>query len=114
MCLVSTVYDVFRRLPIARTVVPVDSSEREQAKRLLPFVPTDSVILYDRGFPSYELIRHHNKKFKGRYVFRCPAKSTFSAVETFIQSEKDEDEIFIDPTSKFLNNYSFAIFEFIV
>lgn len=46
MCLVSTVYDVFRRLPIARTVVPVDSSEREQAKRLLPFVPTNSVILY--------------------------------------------------------------------
>ena len=31
MCLVSTVYDVFRRLPLARTVVPVDSSEREQA-----------------------------------------------------------------------------------
>ena len=103
MCLVSTVYDVFRRLPIARTVVPVDSSEREQAKHLLPFVPTDSVILYDRGFPSYELIRHHNKKFRGYYVFRCPAQSTFSAVEAFIQSGKDEDEIFIDPTSNFLN-----------
>jgi hypothetical protein len=103
MCLVSTVYDVFRRLPVARTVVPVDSSEREQAKHLLRFIPRDSVIIYDRGFPSYELIRHHNIKFRGYYVFRCPSESTFSAVEAFIQSGKDEDVIFIDPTSNFLN-----------
>ena len=30
-CLVSTLYDVFRRLPIARTVVNVNGSEREEA-----------------------------------------------------------------------------------
>jgi hypothetical protein len=32
-CLVSTAYDVFRRLPVARTIVPVNSSEREQVKQ---------------------------------------------------------------------------------
>jgi hypothetical protein len=42
-CLVSTVYDVFRRLPIARTVVEYDSCEREEMKKLLPFVPANSV-----------------------------------------------------------------------
>lgn len=39
-CLVSTVQDVFRRLPIARTVRPIaDANEREELKALLPFIP---------------------------------------------------------------------------
>ena len=56
-CLVSTVYDVFRRLPIARPVRPmVAANEREEVKALLPHVPTGGVLLFDRGSPSYDLI----------------------------------------------------------
>jgi hypothetical protein len=102
-CLVSTVYDVFRRIPIARTVVPVNSSEREEAKQLVPFIPRGSVLLFDRGYPSFELINYLTRRFKGYYVFRCPAKSTFTAVEAFMQSGKEEDEICIDPSGNYLN-----------
>ena len=39
-CLVSTGYDVFRRLPIARTVRPIAAAnEREEVKALLPSIP---------------------------------------------------------------------------
>jgi len=101
-CLVSTAFDVFRRLPIARTVVPVNSSERDEVKHLLEFIPLGSVLLFDRGYPSYELIRHLVRKFQGFFVFRCPAHSTFPAVQAFIESGKAEDQIHIAPTANFL------------
>ncbi len=72
-CLVSTLYGVFRRLPIARTVVDIHGSEREEAKQLLPSGPAKSVWLFDRGYPSYDL-------------FWSPARCTFPAVETFLAS----------------------------
>lgn len=42
-CLVSTVYDVFRRLPIARTVVNCNGCEREQVAQMLPSLAPRSV-----------------------------------------------------------------------
>ncbi len=101
-CLVSTACDVFRRLPVARTVVPRDSSERDQVKHLLKSIPSGSVLLFDRGYPSYELIHYLSRKFRGYFLFRCPAVSTFPAVEAFIASAKEEDDICIDPSNKFL------------
>jgi hypothetical protein len=38
-CLVSTVNNVFRGLSIARSVVAVDSCERQEIKKLLLFMP---------------------------------------------------------------------------
>ena len=86
-CLVSTVYDVFRRLPIARTVRPmVAANEREEVKALLPHVPTGGVLLFDRGYPSYDLIDYLSHHYQGYWLFRCPAQSTFPAVEAFVHS----------------------------
>lgn len=101
-CLVSTLYDVFRRLPIARTVVPVNSSERDEVKPLLKDIPSGRVVLFDRGYPSYELIRYLTEEFTGYFVFRCPAQATFPAVHAFIESGKEEDEICIAPGSRYL------------
>jgi hypothetical protein len=84
-------------------VVPANSSERDEVKSLLAFIPAGSVLLFDRGYPSYELIRHLVRRFRGIFVFRCPAQSTFPAVQSFIESGKDEDEICIDPSSNYLN-----------
>lgn len=104
--LVNTVYDVFRRFPIARSVVGVDSSEREEFIDLLPIVPYRSVLLFDRGYPSYGLILHLLETFKGYFIFRCPAQCTFPAVEAFIKSGKAEDVIWIAPSGKFLDKLS--------
>ena len=101
--LVSTLYDVFRRLPIARTVVPINSSEREEAKELARHFPAGSVALFDRGYPSYEFICHLIKEFAGYFIFRCPSTRTFPAVEAFIQSGKEEGTIWIDPSANYLN-----------
>lgn len=103
-CLVSTAYDVFRRLPIARTIVSVNGSEREELARLLPFIPPHSVLLCDRGYPSYEIFHLLVKTFTGYFVFRCPASSTFPAVEEFVNSGKQEALIWIAPSNTAVKN----------
>jgi len=105
-CLVSTVYDVFRRLPIARTVVGYDSCEREEMKKLLPFVPANSVWMFDRGYPSYESILYLTQNYPGHFLFRSPATSTFPAVEAFIKSGKKQAVIWITASHTFKRKVS--------
>ena len=65
-CLVSTVQDVFRRLPIARTIRPIaEANEREELKALLPQIPSGGVLLCDRGYPSYDLIDFVSRHYLG-------------------------------------------------
>jgi hypothetical protein len=90
-CLVSTVYDVFRRLPIARSIRSMaQANEREELKALLPQIPPGGVLLLDRGYPSYDLMDFLNRQYQGYWLFRCPARSTFSAVEAFVRSGQTE------------------------
>jgi hypothetical protein len=105
-CLVTTAYDVFRRLALARSVVSIHGSEREQAQALLPFIPSRSVLLFDRGYPSYDFIRFLRENHKGYFLFRCPAESTFPAVEAFVRDGRQEDYIVITPSNKFLQGLS--------
>ncbi|MEN6437196.1 MAG: IS4 family transposase, partial [Syntrophobacter sp.] len=103
-CLVTTAYDVFRRLPVARSIVSIHGSERDEAVALLPSIRPGSVLLFDRGYPSYELIAYLRKHHKGYFLFRCPAKSTFPAVEAFVESGMREGFIVITPSNKYLQH----------
>lgn len=101
-CLVSTIYDVFRRFPIAYTIAPNHTSEREEAKLLLEHLPHNGVALLDRGYPSFELISTFLSQYNGFFIFRCCSKNSFPAVEEFIRSKKSESQINIKPTLKYL------------
>ncbi len=105
-CLVTTVVDVFRRLCVARSVVSIHGSEREEAKALLPSIPPGGVLLYDRGYPSYELIAYLREHYDGYFLFRCPAQSTFAAVEAFVAGRKEEDYILLTPSNNYLQGLS--------
>lgn len=97
-CLVCTLFDARRRFPIARAVGAVNTSERELATQLLPYVRPGAVLIFDRGYPSYEFLARLLTDAKGYFLVRCPARSTFPAVEAFVRSGKDESEIHINPT----------------
>lgn len=97
-CLVSTVYDVLRRLPIARTVQPMaQANEREELKALLPHIPPGGILLCDRGYPSYDLLDHLQRHYRGYWLLRCPARGTFPAVEAFVRSGQAEATITLKP-----------------
>jgi hypothetical protein len=101
-CLVSTAYDVFRRLPVARSVESIeDANEREEAKKLVPHIPAGNLLCFDRGYPGYEFITWLNENYNGYYLFRCSASNTFPAVEQFIESGKNEDIIWLNPTNSY-------------
>ena len=55
-CLVSTVYDVFRQLPVARTVTSIaEGNEREEAEAMLEALPLlPSLLLFDRGLSQLQ------------------------------------------------------------
>jgi hypothetical protein len=99
-CLVSTLYDVFRRLPVARTIVSIHGSERDEAVALLPHLPTQSLLVCDRGYPSYDLFRLLTSKYRQFFLFRCAATCTFPAVETFSKSGQADAIIWITPSKK--------------
>ena len=103
-CLVSTLYDVFRRLPIARTIKSIHTSERDEVADLLSFVPENSILLCDRGYPSYDVFRLLSQTFNGYFLFRSPASSTFPAVEEFVASGKHDAIVWITPTNSVLRN----------
>jgi len=100
-CLVSTVYDVFRRLPIDRSICKKYGSEREEAKTLIPSIPSGGVILFDRGYPGYEFIKEIINTYLGYFIFRCSATSSFPAVISFLSSGKKESVIWIKPTQSY-------------
>ena len=66
------------------------ANEREEVKALLPQIPHGGVVLFDRGYPSYDLLDHLQHEYQGWLVLRCPASHTFPAVESFVQSGKTE------------------------
>ena len=105
-CLVSTAYDVFRRIPVARTVVSIHGSERDEALNLLPSIRPGAVLLFDRGYPSYHLICSLRDNYNGYFIFRCPAKSTFPAVEEFVRSGRQEGFILLHPSNNYLEGLS--------
>jgi Transposase DDE domain len=97
-CLVSTAYDVFRRLPVARTVQPMaHANERDEVKALLPHIPGGGVLLLDRGYPGHELIAYLQRHYQGYWLIRCPASATFPAVEAFVQSGRAQAVITLQP-----------------
>jgi hypothetical protein len=105
-CLVTTAYDVFRRIPVARTVVSIHGSEREEALSLLVSIRTGSVLLFDRGYPSYHVICSLRDHYNGYFIFRCPAKCTFPAVEEFVRSGRKEGYILLAPSNNYLDGLS--------
>ena len=98
MALVSTAYDVFRQLPVARTVVALaDADERVQAKVLLAHLPSGGVAVLDQGYPSYDMLQECQESYEGYFLCRCPAKNSFSAVDTFVRSGKSSAMIELTP-----------------
>jgi hypothetical protein len=104
-CVVHTAYDVFRRIPLARTITGASGSEPAEALKMLPKLPQNSVLLFDRGYPSFGLIKELSEKHNGFYLMRCKTAKTFPAVQEFIAGTQKEAVLSIKPS----RNYVYAL-----
>jgi hypothetical protein len=101
-CLVNTVYDVFRRIPVARTVVGIRGSEQQEALAMLDQIPPKGVLMYDRGYPNFGLIKELSENYDGYFLMRCKVHKTFPVLYGFLDSNETEAEIKIDPSRNYL------------
>jgi hypothetical protein len=93
---VSVLYDVIAKLPVDAMIGPYASDEREHLCELLASTRDDDIIVLDRGYPSYvviDLLIEHGLDF----LMRVPASGSFTAVEEFVQSGRDEANIVLQP-----------------
>lgn len=61
----------------------------------IPFIPSGCVLLLTQGYQSFDFISYLRDIDKGHFLFRCPAEPTFPAVEAFVCSGRQENEISI-------------------
>lgn len=81
----SIMYDLLNKIVLDGVLVAKSASERELAIKHMTYCSPDDLNIYDRGYPSFEFIHHHNKN-NINFIIRC--KHSFSnAVESFVKAE---------------------------
>ncbi len=92
----SVLYDVLNKIVIDSKLAPNHIGEILLAKEHLSYTKKGDLLIYDRGYPSFELIYLHNK-LGVDYLFRV--KSDFNnVVKAFVQSGKTNQIVEIRPT----------------
>jgi hypothetical protein len=82
---VSVLYDVLNNFVLDSVLAPLFQPEKELALGHLDYAKKEDLILYDRGYPSFEMMYQH-KKMKIDFLFRV--QSNFNnQVKSFIASK---------------------------
>ena len=101
-------FDLLNQISIRQDLVPIKLSEQLIANYWLyyDYLPSDAVYLYDRGFPSFNLmwLHMHNGKEK-KFVMRC-RKNFNKEVEAFYESNEKDKVITLYPTQKSIDELS--------
>ena len=109
---ISVLYDVLNKFAIDGSLSPLSTGESVLALNHLAFAKDKDLIIYDRGYPSFNLIYEH---FDRGIDFLMRVKVGFSHVtREFYESGLDSDIVIIHPgkNTKFSNKpYSKDIFK---
>lgn len=91
----SILYDVLNRFAIDSSLAPVNTGERKMALSHLEAIKQTDLIIYDRGYPSYDFIDCHHKKSL-HYLMRV--RSDYSnVVKSFVQTGQQDQLVEIYP-----------------
>jgi len=95
---VSVLYDVLNFLALDSELGKLETGERELALRHSSHWRSNDLIIYDRGYPSYDFIYEH---IKGGVDYLIRAASTYSdAVKCFVASGKKSSVVSFFPNKK--------------
>ena len=95
--LVSVLYDVFGRFPVAATIAPAATSERQELLKLLPHLRPGDVLVLDRGYPSFAVLK--TLRDAGiEVVIRVPKSGSFDAIQVFRDSGGDDYRVLVHPS----------------
>lgn len=91
-------YDLLNKICINGVLSSIDTDERTQAKQLLECCQANDLIIYDRGYPSFELIYEHYQK-NLHFLMRMPLDFS-QVVKDFVASGKTSQIVEIKPGQK--------------
>lgn len=95
---VSVLYDVINNYVIDGTLAPLNTGEAKLALEHLIYTQENDLIIYDRGYPSFDFIYNH---YKLNINFVMRAKVGFNnAVMKFVQSGKTSQTVDFKPSNK--------------
>jgi len=101
---ITTLFELFSEFPVDVEVGPFASSEREQALTHLECLSPGDLLVLDRGYPSFGLLRELAQRGL-HFAVRVPCSSTFPAVESFLASQRVDAEIEITPSWEFKRSH---------
>lgn len=97
--LVSTLFDLVAKVPHDISVAPSASCERMELLGMLSRLRAGDVLVLDRGYPSFEMMRVLIDEGID-FVMRVPIKNYFAAVQELLYSGRDDCRIRIKPPER--------------
>ena len=100
MARVMQIYDVLNDITVMGNIYPIKTSEQAIISTQVEYLFSDSITLFDRGFPSYELLfLMLNQETPRHFVIRC--KTSFNKeVAAFVQSKETSKIVAFKPSAK--------------
>lgn len=95
---ISVIYDVLNKLILDATIGNLSVGERELARPHFEYIKPNDLIIYDRGYPSYNFVYQH-LELGCDYLFRVKINHS-KAVEEFVKSGKNSQIVAILPNQK--------------
>ena len=95
----SVLYDVLNGIALDAALENIDKGERELALTHAHRWKNKDLIIYDRGYPSYDFINEHIKQ-EINYLIRVKTSNSFSAVKAFVAGGKKSIVTEIYPREK--------------
>jgi len=94
--LVSTLFDLVTKMPHDVSVAPCGTNERLGLLNVLDRLDPGDVLVLDRGYPSFEVMRILLDEGID-FVMRVPIRQSFAAIDEFLRSGADDRRIRIRP-----------------
>jgi len=92
---VSVLYDVLNKFSIDSIIAPVNTSERDMGLGHLNKASCDDLIIYDRGYPSYDFINKH-QQLSIDYLMRVSGEFN-NVVRSFVKTGSRDQVVEIYP-----------------
>lgn len=94
----SVLYDVLNHYILDSILSPLSEGERKHAVSHLAYASPADIVIYDRGYPSFDLIYEHEKR---QIDFVIRAKVSFNnQVKSFVKSKSVSKTVELKPSTK--------------
>ena len=94
------IHDILNDLTVWGDIYPIKESEKAIIAAQIPKLATDSITLFDRGYPSYGLMYLMlNEEIPRHFVIRCPATFNKEVIQ-FVRSGKPSKIVELCPGYK--------------